>query len=511
MAWLPISGTVPQYINPATNAPYSGAVLKAYLVNSSTNTPFAVDAAATATASSIALNASGNPEVSGNVVIPHMDRNYKLALYPTQAAADADSGAIWTIDNITLPGLTTATAATSGDINIWPLENYGGGYFDGSNDYLTRGSGLTGAADGKKGTLVAYVSFDAAAAAVEYILANTGLALALRRNADGTITLLAENSGGSTILDISTTNAYNTADTVYCIMASWDMNTPGSGQIYINDTADLVTSTFTNDTIDYTVGDWSVGADVSGASKITGNIYSVWLDTTANIDFDTEANRRKFLDDSSRPVYLGNIGQIPTGSKPILFLGNDAEIGLNENRGSGGDFSITGALTAPTVTLEGQYGDKAPYCAEAVATTSGTSVVLSDDVPSWATRIDIMFGGVSTSGSADLLVQIGDSGGYETTGYSSTSANLSGGSNVVTASTAGYIVVIGAASDSVGGYMTLLDFGNNQWVENAVLETAQTIPCAGRKTLSGVLTQIRITTVGGADTFDAGEIKLRFS
>lgn len=99
MAWNPIALTVPQYED-ANGDPYSGAVLKAYDAGTTTNINLATDSTGGTTVGSIALNASGYPEVSGSIVIPHADRDYKLALYPTQAAADADSGAIWTIDNI---------------------------------------------------------------------------------------------------------------------------------------------------------------------------------------------------------------------------------------------------------------------------------------------------------------------------------------------------------------------------------------------------------------------------
>ena len=91
MAWDPIALTVPQYEDNDGN-PYSGAVLKFYESGTTTNISAATDGTGATTVSSIALNASGFPEVSGNVIIPHIDQDYKIALYPTQAAADADSG-----------------------------------------------------------------------------------------------------------------------------------------------------------------------------------------------------------------------------------------------------------------------------------------------------------------------------------------------------------------------------------------------------------------------------------
>ena len=100
MAFLPITHTLPQYVD-LNGDPYSGAVLKAYSKGTSTNINFATDNTGATLVASIALNASGYPEVSGSQVLPHLEEDYKLSLYPTQAAADADTGAIWTIDNIT--------------------------------------------------------------------------------------------------------------------------------------------------------------------------------------------------------------------------------------------------------------------------------------------------------------------------------------------------------------------------------------------------------------------------
>ena len=99
MGFLPIARTTPQYMD-GSGDPYSGAVLKAYEDGTTTNINMATDSTGGTLVTDIALNASGYPEVSGNIVIPHINQAYKLSLYPTQAAADANSGAIWTIDNL---------------------------------------------------------------------------------------------------------------------------------------------------------------------------------------------------------------------------------------------------------------------------------------------------------------------------------------------------------------------------------------------------------------------------
>lgn len=100
MTWAPISTIVPQYVNPATNEPYSGAVLKAYAEGTTTNISMATNSGGATTFTSIQLNSSGFPEHAGSIVIPHIDQNFKLNLFADQDAADADTPAIWSIDNI---------------------------------------------------------------------------------------------------------------------------------------------------------------------------------------------------------------------------------------------------------------------------------------------------------------------------------------------------------------------------------------------------------------------------
>ncbi len=109
MAYVQLTNYVPQW-HASDNTLASGQVIKAYLAGTSTGTNLFTDSSGTSAGTSIALNARGEPEVSGNTVIPYLDDAiiYKLSLYPTQAAADADSGAIWTVDNINPASLTSS-------------------------------------------------------------------------------------------------------------------------------------------------------------------------------------------------------------------------------------------------------------------------------------------------------------------------------------------------------------------------------------------------------------------
>jgi len=68
------------------------------------------------------------------------------------------------------------------------------------------------------------------------------------------------------------------------------------------------------------------------------------------LDLDTVSNRRLFNDGSGggaggKPVNLGSDGSTPTGNQPIIYLNGD-ETNFQINAGSGGNLTVTGALTA---------------------------------------------------------------------------------------------------------------------------------------------------------------------
>jgi hypothetical protein len=142
-------------------------------------------------------------------------------------------------------------------------------------------------------------------------------------------------------------------------------------------------------------------------------------------------------------------------------------------------------------------------------TASGTSVDFTS-IPSWVKRITVMFNGVSTNGSSFPQVQIG-SGSVTTSGYISTATSAA--STVgTTSATSGFVIRSAAASALISGNMVLTLISGNSWVANHTLKvtTTETAFGAGDVTLGGTLDRIRITTVNGTDTFDAGSINILY-
>lgn len=132
-------------------------------------------------------------------------------------------------------------------------------------------------------------------------------------------------------------------------------------------------------------------------------------------------------------------------------------------------------------------------------TASGTSVDFTK-IPSWAKKITVMFNGVSTNGTSLVQVQLGTSSGFITTGYASAGGSVTG------FSIAGSV----AASDVRYGSSIISLLGSNIWtVTGGCVVNGTTFGAtAGAVTLSGTLDMIRITTVNGTDTFDAGAINI---
>lgn len=145
----------------------------------------------------------------------------------------------------------------------------------------------------------------------------------------------------------------------------------------------------------------------------------------------------------------------------------------------------------------------------AVASTSGTSIDFTG-IPAWAKRINILFAGVSTSGTSVMQVQVG-AGSVLTSGYLGTGAGLVTGVGCALNS-AGFLTSdAGSASQIRHGIATLCKINGNQWVFSSMLGNSDAGRAGiggGSVSLSGDLDRIRVTTVGGTDTFDAGTINV---
>ena len=152
----------------------------------------------------------------------------------------------------------------------------------------------------------------------------------------------------------------------------------------------------------------------------------------------------------------------------------------------------------------------------AVASTSGTSIDFTG-IPSWVKRITVMFNQVSTNGSSNLISQLG-SGSVTTSGYTSYVC-ITGASGTVTGAQfttgLGVDAGTGSAATTRTGLATYCLLTGNTWAQSFLMgfwngTTAYTVQGGGTIALSGALDRVRITTVNGTDTFDAGSINILY-
>ena len=183
-----------------------------------------------------------------------------------------------------------------------------------------------------------------------------------------------------------------------------------------------------------------------------------------------------------------------------------------------GDTSGSISIVAPAVagtntqTLVATTGTLAPLInGTALPSTSGTSIDFTS-IPSWVKRITVMFDGVSLSGTDSFLIQIGDSGGLEVTGYNGGGARFTVSTVAGATFTTGFGFNNATAGTLYSGSVTITNVTGNTWAASGTLGGSATeFACVlgGTKTLSAALDRVSVTR-SGTNTFDAGTINVLY-
>lgn len=227
-------------------------------------------------------------------------------------------------------------------------------------DYMTRG-GLTGAVDSKLGILSFWLRIDGGNFTPRYYF--TGLVTAggtdrrihvIHNTLDDTIDLVITDSDGSgTFLLLSTASSYAASATWHHFLYSWDQTSTPACSLHVTDADDLGSPVLRQDfAADFTLGEWTIGALVNGPIRMNGALAEFYFAPAQYLDFSIVANRRKFISGGGKPVFLGSDGSLPTGIAPLVYqhlADGEAVANFATNRGSGGNFAISGTLdTAST-------------------------------------------------------------------------------------------------------------------------------------------------------------------
>ena len=177
-----------------------------------------------------------------------------------------------------------------------------------------------------------------------------------------------------------------------------------------------------------------------------------------------------------------------------------------------GAITVSAPLVAGTNTLTLQAAtatNAVNTLGTAVAYTSFTTTTYNDftSIPSWVKKITVLFYGISTNNTSNLIIQVG-SGSIATSGYSSAAwtTNVSNANST----TAFLLTGTNAAVYAWSGFATICLVGSNVWVLNSSLgvQSASAMSIgSGNVALGGTLDRVRISSVT-PDTFDGGTVNL---
>lgn len=218
----------------------------------------------------------------------------------------------------------------------------------------------------------------------------------------------------------------------------------------------------------------------SGYTMATGKVLGR---TTASVGAVEELSASGVLDLVGTPAQ-GDVAYRGASAWALLPAGTSGQ--LLKTGGAGANPAWASAVTAITST----------------AVTSGTSVDVTG-IPSWATIVEITVNGVSTNGTSPIQFQIGVGSTPDTSSYTGSCTSYGGGT--VSTHSTGFVAAVGVgAADALYGTVRLVKHTGNTWIcaSTLAINTGGGSHGGGVHALSGSLGMVRITTVGGVNTFD---------
>jgi hypothetical protein len=258
-------------------------------------------------------------------------------------------------------------------------------------------------------------------------------------------------------------------------------------------TAALPAIAFDGDT---NTGIFSPGADqfgiaTNGVERVEfGTTEVVFNDGGADVDFRIEGDTK------------ANLFKVDAGADTVIIDG------LTHPSADGtADQSL---VTNGSGTLS--FASRSRLVREtSINTTSGTEHDFTS-IPSWVKKITVMLYGVSTNGTSAVQIQLGDSGGVEASGYTSSLAIITGSNTCgIQPYTSGFVPPGATAGGTRSGLLTIANLAANVWIASGTFEDASFGAAGytqGFKDLSATLDRVRITTINGTDTFDAGSANI---
>lgn len=224
--------------------------------------------------------------------------------------------------------------------------------FDGSTNYITRTSALTGVSNHADGLMSFWMRLDGGNSTNLAVLDmnDSGLNNFIRRNSSGKMEISWANAGGTGTFGYYGSTTLTSGSAWKHIILAWRWNATLVQQMYIDSVAETLTDTsnvggpdtfyYNASDFGYRIGD-NYGSNTSG-SKFNGCMAEFYFAPGQYLDLSVAANIQKFRSTSGRPVSLGVDGSKPTGTAPAIYFSGT----FASNLGAGGAFTSSGELRA---------------------------------------------------------------------------------------------------------------------------------------------------------------------
>ncbi len=213
--------------------------------------------------------------------------------------------------------------------------------FDGTNDDLDITAGLTGSADVKDFLFSGWFRLSGGDSTNRNII-NTSLdRVHVGLNSSDEIFIRLESTDNGIVYTCKSTTTFTGDTDWHHLMLSADAAN-GVEHVYLDGSVmGLQAVARADKVIDYTVGPWKVGGKtVTGfGGRMNGDLAEIYM-AAEFLDLSVAGNRLKFYSASGTAVNLGAGGAKPTGTQPLIYVRGE-EYGVN--RGTGGDFGVTGS------------------------------------------------------------------------------------------------------------------------------------------------------------------------
>ncbi|MHA2064700.1 MAG: hypothetical protein ACXABY_10030 [Candidatus Thorarchaeota archaeon] len=211
------------------------------------------------------------------------------------------------------------------------------------------------------------------------------------------------------------------------------------------------------------------------------------------------------IDDADAAAVLTSLG-IDTD---LLTLAVQSNVSVDTYAATWGDDADADALrTTINICPNWTYDTQ-------TATTSAGPIEISTSIPSDAVEVEIFLDSVSADAAGYMALEVGHSGGWETSGYEGGLFSVSTAIVLEEASTSNFYFTLTSQQVDGSTFTGIIrlhrwDASEHLWfcTINSLNTAGSAQRGAGSITLSGALSKLRLTD--GAASFDAGEARVRY-